>query len=307
MKEDINKYSFKLQKKIFLILSFLFHILLLQKEYVLIDDMNPSLLEKKNQKVKFSFKKNTKKIKPKQIVSTNENNKKIIKRADFFSKKNNSFSKQTRAQNLNFFNKGGYGNSKISSPLKQKSKISKKKSTSKKQHKKLKALKKISLKDFALENTTFKKKNNILRKKGNKKNSKKNKGVESSNDYLKNISIGSVTQLNTKENKYYGFYFRIKQKLEQYWNKSLKEKINEFRNSNKRVPASSEYLTSLEVVLGKKGEIIKGSIIESSGIKEFDEAALESFYKAGPFPNPPKGMLKGNQISIRWGFVIKNN
>ena len=42
----------------------------------------------------------------------------------------------------------------------------------------------------------------------------------------------------------------------------------------------------------------------TSGVKELDEAAVESFNQAGPFPNPPKGMLKNGKATIDWGFVV---
>ena len=38
---------------------------------------------------------------------------------------------------------------------------------------------------------------------------------------------------------------------------------------------------------------------------QLDDAAVESFNKAGPFPNPPLEMLKKGQAEIEWGFVVK--
>jgi protein TonB len=47
-------------------------------------------------------------------------------------------------------------------------------------------------------------------------------------------------------------------------------------------------------------------ILSSSGQQELDSAAVESFNKSGPFPNPPKGMLKNGVAVLEWGFVVKS-
>ncbi|MEE3080261.1 MAG: energy transducer TonB, partial [Bdellovibrionota bacterium] len=79
------------------------------------------------------------------------------------------------------------------------------------------------------------------------------------------------------------------------------------RRNDGRFPASEKYLTSVRVVLDGKGKIIDVLIRDSSGISELDEAAIESFNKAGPFPNPPKGMLRNDRAAIEWGFAVTNS
>jgi protein TonB len=58
--------------------------------------------------------------------------------------------------------------------------------------------------------------------------------------------------------------------------------------------------------INHKGEIVHVKVIGTSGVRELDEAAVESFNKAGPFPNPPQGMLKNGVATIEWGFVVKS-
>ena len=60
-----------------------------------------------------------------------------------------------------------------------------------------------------------------------------------------------------------------------------------------------------KIKIDNKGNIIDIFIKGSSGIEELDEAAIESFNKAGPFPNPPRGMVRSGQAIIEWGFVVK--
>ena len=37
-----------------------------------------------------------------------------------------------------------------------------------------------------------------------------------------------------------------------------------------------------------------------------DAAAIDSFNQAGPFPNPPKGMIRGGKAVVEWGFVVNS-
>lgn len=131
-------------------------------------------------------------------------------------------------------------------------------------------------------------------------------GLAQNNDYVEDVPLGDVTKLNTKEYKYYGFYHRIRQRLEQHWGNSLQEKVSQLHRSGGRFPASENMVTALKVVMDKKGNILKVHVKSTSGMNELDEAAIESFNKAGPFPNPPRGMVKNDVIQIEWGFVVKS-
>ena len=138
------------------------------------------------------------------------------------------------------------------------------------------------------------------------KNAGKNYRKNSTSDYLKDIPPGDATNLNTAEYKYYGFYHRIRQKLEGFWGRSIHEKAHELAKNGRQVAESTEYITALRITLNQKGEIIDIEILGASGVKELDDAAIESFNEAGPFPNPPKGLLVNGRAVIEWGFVVKS-
>ena len=133
----------------------------------------------------------------------------------------------------------------------------------------------------------------------------KKKGLSQNNDFVEDVPMGDVTNLNTVRYKYYGFFHRIKTKLEQYWGKSLQEKARGLYRRGKKISPNSIKITSLQISLDNKGHIIKIFVKGSSGVQEFDDAAVESFNNAGPFPNPPAGMIKNNVALIEWGFVVK--
>lgn len=131
-------------------------------------------------------------------------------------------------------------------------------------------------------------------------------GLAQNNDFVEEIPLGEMTQLNTQEFKYFGFYNRIKLQLEQFWGRSINEKARALYRSGRRMPASDNMITSVTVILNEKGQIVNIKIDGSSGVRELDHAAVESFKKAGPFPNPPKGLVVDGRAVIQWGFVVRS-
>jgi TonB family protein len=131
-------------------------------------------------------------------------------------------------------------------------------------------------------------------------------GLAQNSDFVEEVPLGDMTNLNTTEFKYYGFYHRIRQKLEQHWGSSIKDKARSLYRSGRRMPASENLITSVSVTLDDHGQIVDMQIEGTSGVRELDQAAIESFNKAGPFPNPPKGLLVGGRATIQWGFVVKS-
>ncbi len=240
--------------------------------------------------------------KQKQIVNTikSENKKKPVD-SKFLSKEDNYFYRQTRSKRVDRFTKGAKGNNKlIDSPLNQK------KTTLKKER--------VDLSKFSFNPLTAKTKPVKKQKaapeirqarKGTKYGDIKERGVASNNDFIQDLPLGEFSRLNTQEYRFYGFYFRIRQQLEQRWGVSLKEKAKQLYKRGGRLPASQNLITDLEITLDDQGKITGVHISSSSGVKELDEAATESFNKAGPFPNPPKEMLQNGVAKIKWGFVVK--
>lgn len=141
---------------------------------------------------------------------------------------------------------------------------------------------------------------------GSERGTASSAGLAQNNDFVEDVPLGDMTNLNTTEFKYYGFYHRIRQKLEQYWGSSIQAKARNLYKSGRRIPASENLITAVQVVLDDRGRIVEIKIEGTSGIRELDQAAIESFNKAGPFPNPPKGLLVDGRAVIQWGFVVKS-
>lgn len=254
---------------------------------------------------------------PKQIVRTDQTgeNKKDPK-AKYLGKSDQFFNKQTMAAKIDSYQKGGRGNATRTN-LSDSAKGSKKKSKKVAKKAKKAVKKKLSLSDLgaaglAIPTTAPKaiQEQQARRARrqvaGTKNGDISGKGIAANNDFIEDVELGDITRLNTVEYKYFGFYERIRTKLEQYWGNSLREKARAYMQSGRRLPANENLITALTIFLNSQGEITKVLLKGSSGLNILDDAAIESFNKAGPFPNPPKGMLKDGHAKIQWSFVVKS-
>lgn len=236
------------------------------------------------------------KSKASQVVETVESENKLKVETKFLSKKENNFLRETKAARVAKFNIAGKGVVDGKNTLKKKA------------SKKKKELTLASLRDKYMESVQQIKEKEIEKISsptlGMKNGHIKNKGLHSSNDYIEDLELGDFTQVNTQEFKYFGFYNRIKYKLEKYWGQNIETQAQKLLKSGRSIASDQNHLTALFIQINHKGEILNVKIKSTSGLKELDEAAVKSFNQAGPFPNPPKGMLKNNVATIEWGFVV---
>lgn len=227
----------------------------------------------------------------KQIVQSSDSEKREVVEGAFLSDKTRSFDRQTRARKNGIFSEGapssgGGGGSGGPKGIKLSDLGAGPKGSD-------------PFKEAAIEYT----KNKNGKGSGD---GKLNRKVSSTNDYIEHIPLGDVTNLNTVEYKYYGFYHRIRQKLEQFWGRSLQDKAAQMAKNGRAIQTSDELITALQITLDENGEITAIKVLGTSGVQELDDAAIESFNEAGPFPNPPKGMIVDGKVTLEWGFVVKS-
>lgn len=129
--------------------------------------------------------------------------------------------------------------------------------------------------------------------------------VASTSDYLPKVQNGAETLLNTREYAYFSFFERVRRQLEQYWQPGLRERLNAMIERGRHLASDQEHSTKLTVIMSSEGEITKILVDGSSGVLDLDQAAIEAFNKAGPFPNPPRGLI-GNDGTVRidWAFIL---
>lgn len=126
-------------------------------------------------------------------------------------------------------------------------------------------------------------------------------------DYLKDKSIGVETILSTKEFKYYTYFNRIRKQLSQHWEPKVRDKLTKmFRQGRSIASADQDRTTKLLIILNPQGVLVNVQLVSDSGVKDLDEAAIESFRSAAPFPNPPKGIVDPDgTVKIRWDFILE--
>ena len=140
----------------------------------------------------------------------------------------------------------------------------------------------------------------------NGQNSQANAQNSQTRDHLKDVDKGMETMLSTREFIYYSYYNRIRNQLSQYWEPLIKEKVENIFRQGRTIASEQDRITKLVVVLDKRGILVKVQVLNASGVTDLDDAAIEAFKKAAPFPNPPKGIEEADgTIKIRWDFVLE--
>lgn len=125
-------------------------------------------------------------------------------------------------------------------------------------------------------------------------------------DYIEGMKESDRTALNTREYLFYGYFQRVRERLDRAWVPILRKKLISYYRNGRQLANSSSHTTKLLVILNDRGEIIKVQLVGESGTRDLDEAAVSAFNKAGPFPNPPKGMMnQKREIRIPWDFILK--
>lgn len=130
--------------------------------------------------------------------------------------------------------------------------------------------------------------------------------LSQSDDYLPDQEKSLQTMLNTREFKYFSYYSRIKNQLNQFWEPKIKEKVMYVFRQGRRIASTKDHITRLLIVLNEKGNLVTVKVLDQSGVIELDDAAIEAFRAAAPFPNPPTGLIESDgTVKIRWDFVIE--
>ncbi|MBC74878.1 MAG: hypothetical protein CME64_02570 [Halobacteriovoraceae bacterium] len=235
----------------------------------------------------------------KQVVQTAKSKRENpSKNTKFLGKHNNNFDRETKAKKVGKHKAAGKGSRNA---------VSRKSSQDSG-----KKIKKFNFSDLGVSPTVRPKKVGKKQKfkhaqKGLENGQKGQTGLAQSSDYIEEVPLGDFTRLNTQEFKFYGFYHRIRQKLEQFWGAKLQEEMERLYRSGRSIASGRDLLTSLEIKMNAKGEIVNIKLNSTSGVQELDNVAINSFNEAGPFPNPPKNMLKDGIATIKWGFAVTSN
>ena len=240
------------------------------------------------------------KDKPVQIVETDSKfaNNQLNDQAKYNSEKNNTVDKETRAKTgAEFKNSLKHGAQSLQGQKSQKMQ----------RQQKATALANLFKDDFdpyaALKKKTeAQEQKNLARA----QNGAQAGEASTTNDNL-SVQEDLITKLNTKEYKYYGYYHRIKLQLNQWWQPKVREKVTKMMSQGRTVASEENRTTRLIIILNDAGTLVKVQVLAESGVRDLDDAAVEAFRAAAPFPNPPKGIVeKDGTVKIRWDFVVES-
>lgn len=124
--------------------------------------------------------------------------------------------------------------------------------------------------------------------------------------YIQGVREGEVTALNTKEFVFYSYFERVRKQLDQAWQPLVRQNIQRILKSGRKLASNADHVTRALVTLNQQGQILKIQVLEESGSQDLDQAAVDALNRAGPYPNPPKGLVDGQgQVQIRWDFILK--
>lgn len=126
-------------------------------------------------------------------------------------------------------------------------------------------------------------------------------------DYVRGVRESERTLLSTREFVYFGYFQRIRASLDRAWARQLRDRLERLYRGGRQLASDTEHQTRVLVYLDGQGRIARVQVLEDSGSRELDEAAVAAFNEAGPFPNPPAGLLERSElIPIRWDFVLRS-
>ncbi len=97
---------------------------------------------------------------------------------------------------------------------------------------------------------------------------------------------GDVVSLNTTRYPWDGYMKRIRRQVNFWWQQNLDNLPSSVRLTQ------SSYTTEVEVILNADGVLEVIEVTEESGVGEIDDAVVRAFQVAGPFDNPPEGLIQ---------------
>jgi len=122
------------------------------------------------------------------------------------------------------------------------------------------------------------------------------------NDYLPDVEDGKTTLLNSRRWRFATFFNRVKRRVAQKWHPA---RVYRRRDPGGNVYGFKDRLTILRVRLTPGGDVKEVHLENPSGVGFLDDEAISAFRAAGPFPNPPRGLVKDDAISFRFGFMFE--
>ena len=123
-------------------------------------------------------------------------------------------------------------------------------------------------------------------------------------EYLPEVQVEAAeTILNANRYKFADFFYRVRERVRQHWRPAS---VYRSRDPSGRVYGVKDRYTVLKVTLDDDGNLRGVRTSRQSGLGFMDDEATQAFRRAGPFPNPPKGLLDdAGKVTFQFGFFFE--
>jgi TonB family protein len=128
-------------------------------------------------------------------------------------------------------------------------------------------------------------------------------GSPGGSDYLPDVEDeGDVNLLNTRRFKYWDFFQRVKDRVQSEWQPGV---VWRSRDPNGQRYGIKPRLTVLRVTLDPEGAVKQLQVARTSQLGFLDDEASRAFSAAGPFPNPPRDLVRNGEVEFQFGFMFE--
>jgi TonB family protein len=129
-------------------------------------------------------------------------------------------------------------------------------------------------------------------------------GSPGSDDYLPDVDDeGETNLLNTRKFRYWDFFQRVRERVRGEWNPST---VWRERDPSGKRFGVRDRLTVVRVTLDADGGVKQLRVQKPSGLGFLDDEAQRAFAAAGPYPNPPAGLLNARgEVEFQFGFMFE--
>lgn len=120
-------------------------------------------------------------------------------------------------------------------------------------------------------------------------------------NYIPEVKVGNQTALKTRAHPFARYIARMHRNIHPRWGDG-------FLVDLERLPAVDQFndfkrWTKLEIVIDRRGRVVKVGIVKPSGYLPFDVAALDVVFSASPFGAPPRAIVSYNgKVYLHWEF-----
>ena len=130
-------------------------------------------------------------------------------------------------------------------------------------------------------------------------------GSGGTQDALKDVDDGEETALNSKRWRFASFFNRVKRQVAEHWHP---DEAYRQRDPTGAIYGRHNRYTELRIQLKPDGRLGNVALALPSGLEFLDDAAIEAFKEAEPFPNPPRQLIEANgHINFGFGFMFDLN